>query len=72
MSRLRAMLRAIPTLVVWMAFVITLDLPRAIAVAGVVTAVALAWQEEQKEQSRARGGTEADDLFDDTPPLFYL
>jgi hypothetical protein len=41
--------RALPTLVVWVAVVVALDLPRVMALAGVVTALYLGWWDERNE-----------------------
>jgi hypothetical protein len=60
--------RAILVSVVWLAFVVVLDLPLVMAVAGVVVAVVLAWWEEKKE--RVAELVEEDEPFE-REPTFY-
>jgi hypothetical protein len=70
--------RAILVCAVWLTFVLALDLPRSVAVAGVVFAFVFAWWDEQKEiATRADQGEydEADyddEPFEQSPPIFYV
>jgi hypothetical protein len=68
--------RATPTLIVWIAVLLTLDLPRSMAVAGVMVGLLLAWWETKKEiAALALEHGDADDQdapFEQTPPIFYV
>lgn len=63
--------RAILVSAVWLTFVLALDLPRVMAVAGVVTAVLLAWWDEQKEIAERAELFEEDDEPFERDPIFY-
>ena len=64
--------RALPTLGVWVAVVLALDLPRVMALAGLVAALSLGWWAEHREiVARAEmPGDEADEPFV-RYPVFY-
>ncbi len=59
--------RAVLVCAVWLTFVLALDLPRSMAVAGVVVAFLLAWRDEHRQRQDA---VEHED--DDDEPLLYL
>ena len=60
------------TCAVWVAFVLALDLPRTMAVAGVVCAFVFAWRDEQKQiVRRADEVVEEDEPFE-RDPIFYV
>jgi hypothetical protein len=66
--------RALPTSVVWVAVVFALDLPGVMAVAGVVTALYLAWWDRQKEiaaRSLEYGEPFERDPFEEDVPIFH-
>jgi hypothetical protein len=70
--------RAILTCAVWLAFVLALDLPRSMALTGVVFATLFAWWDEQKgivarAEEVEHDKVECDDEpFEQTQPIFYV
>jgi hypothetical protein len=67
MANLDTMLRhALPTLVVWIAVVLALDLPPVMAATGVVVALLLGLREERQQVAVD------DEPFEETPPIFYI
>jgi hypothetical protein len=71
---------AIPTLAIWLAFVVVLSLPPAVALSGVVVALLLGWYQNAERRLAAQGDEriyedgedEPDEPFEREPPLFYV
>lgn len=63
--------RAVLVCAVWLTFVLALDLPRSMAVAGVVFAFVFAWWDEQKKRAAYQHEVDDEEPFEETP-IFYV
>ena len=70
----RVWVHALPVCGMWLAVAVWLDLPHSTFVAGVVTAVVLAWRDEVRDRlARAdEEPFERDDPFEQDEPFFYV